>query len=166
MGFRKRLFRDMNGATMILGGRHVGLPVANLGQSLAFYRDLLGFAVASDEWEEGPFLETILRTPGAKAHIAKLKMPGPASAHPWMLELLEYQSPTPGPSPKLAIHTVGHAHLALTVDDLEATYRQLLRAGVAFLSAPAVSPSGRAKVAFCEDPDGYRLELVEVLPSP
>lgn len=138
----------------------MGLPVSNLAASLAFYRDLLGFSVASDELEEGPFLSTILRLPQARAHIVKLRVPGDGG---FLVELLEYQSP-PSPRPSgLTVHTVGHAHLALTVRDLDAAYRRLVGEGVVFISAPAVSPSGRAKVAFCEDPDGYRLELVEML---
>ena len=150
---------------MFLGGRHVGLPVANLSASLRFYRDLLGFQVQSDEFEGGPFLSTILGIAGAKAHIVKLRVPV-GDGTPWMVELLEYQTPATQKAQSLAINTVGHAHLALTVEDLEATHRRLVAAGVVFISPPATSPSGRAKVCFCQDPDGYHLELVEVLPPP
>jgi catechol 2,3-dioxygenase-like lactoylglutathione lyase family enzyme len=148
----------MTSFAMILGGRHVGLPVRSLERSLAFYRDLLGFTVASDELEEGPFLETILGIPGARARIAKLHVPGG-----WMVELLEYRTPSPVGVEGLAVNTIGHAHLALTVQDVEALHRRLSAAGVRFVSPPQVSPSGRAKVAFCQDPDGYRLELVELV---
>ena len=144
---------------MIRSGRHVGFPVASLPASLAFYRDLLGFIVASDELEEGPFLETILGVPGASARIVKLHVPGG-----WMLELLEYRRPRTAPARDLAV--LGHAHWALTVDDVDLLHRRLSQAGVPFVSPPQTSPSGRAKVAFCQDPDGYRLELVEVLAAP
>ena len=46
---------------------------------------------------------------------------------------------------------------------LEDTYKKLGSAGVLFTSPPQISPNGFAKVAFCADPDGTLIELVEEL---
>ena len=49
----------------------------------------------------------------------------------------------------------------LTVSDLDGLYARLTQNGVQFLSPPQLSVDGRARVAFCADPDGSMLELVE-----
>ncbi|CAM5384646.1 Lactoylglutathione lyase OS=Streptomyces glaucescens OX=1907 GN=SGLAU_12060 PE=4 SV=1 [Streptomyces glaucescens] len=45
---------------MTLRTGHVGLNVTDLGRSLAFYRDLLGFTLLTEGKEEGP----AVRPPG------------------------------------------------------------------------------------------------------
>lgn len=144
---------------MIVGGRHVGIPVFDMEKAKGFYIGLLGFTIRSDEIEEGPFLSTIIGFPEAKAHIIKATCTGG-----WMVELLHYHNPhntSKGQESKL--QDVANLHIALTVDDIDAEFRRLREAGVAFISEPTISPNGYAKVAFCQDPDGNYIELVEVL---
>ena len=59
--------------------------------------------------------------------------------------------------------TVGIGHLALQVDDVEAVYTGLMRAGVSFNAEPQTSPDGYAKLTFCRAPEGTMIELVQVL---
>ena len=61
--------------------------------------------------------------------------------------------------------TIGASHLAFTVDDLQKTYEHLLKNGIKFNAPPQSPPDGKAKVTFCEDPDGTPIELVEVINS-
>ena len=61
------------------------------------------------------------------------------------------------------MYEIGIAHIAFTVDDVNAAYDRLKNEGVSFISAPKVSPDGYAKVAFCRAPEGTFVELVEVL---
>ena len=61
--------------------------------------------------------------------------------------------------------TIGASHLAFTVDDLQKTYEYLLKNGIKFNAPPQSPPDGKAKVTFCEDPDGTPIELVEVINS-
>ena len=54
----------------------------------------------------------------------------------------------------------GYGHIALTVDDLDATLGGLAEAGIEPEREPYTVPSG-ARICFVQDPDGYRVELIE-----
>jgi lactoylglutathione lyase len=57
----------------------------------------------------------------------------------------------------------GYNHMALVVDDLDATLQTLARAGIEPERAP-YSPGGReevGRICFVRDPDGYRIELID-----
>src|SRR3954453_6812576 len=57
----------------------------------------------------------------------------------------------------------GYNHIALTVDDLDATLEQLAAEGIE-PEKPPYRPGGRTEghlICFLRDPDGYRIELVE-----
>jgi lactoylglutathione lyase len=63
----------------------------------------------------------------------------------------------------------GYNHLALTVDDIEATLAAVAELGVE-PEKPPFHPGGREElplIAFVADPDGYRVELVDgAFPTP
>ena len=59
------------------------------------------------------------------------------------------------------ITRVGCSHFALTVDDLDKTYEDLIDLGLNFLDSPKKSADNNAKVCFCRDSDGTLIELVE-----
>jgi lactoylglutathione lyase len=56
----------------------------------------------------------------------------------------------------------GFGHIALTVEDLDATLSRLEEAGIRPESAP-YAPGGRTeyRICFLADPDGYRIELID-----
>jgi lactoylglutathione lyase len=56
----------------------------------------------------------------------------------------------------------GYAHVAFTVDDLEATIEDLKGQGVTVTLAPkTLTADGNDYcIAFIEDPDGHKIELV------
>jgi lactoylglutathione lyase len=57
----------------------------------------------------------------------------------------------------------GYNHIALAVDDIEATLASLAEQGIE-PEKPPYRPGGRATgslIAFVRDPDGYRVELIE-----
>lgn len=137
--------------------RHVGVVVSDMERALGFYRDVLGLRVTSDQLEAGEFIEHLLAMPGARVRTVKLAAPEGES----LVELLEFAGGAHGNPPRL--NGLGPTHAALTVDDLEALHGRLSDAGVRFLSPPLVSADGQARVAFCADPDGTLLELVEPL---
>lgn len=138
--------------------RHVGIVVGDMDRSLAYYCDLIGLQRAPVAHEEGPFLDGLLAMKSAKVSTAKLA----GKDGPTLLELLCFQTPSPvSPTP---LNAIGPTHVALTVSDLDGLYSRIIAAGYDFNAAPQVSPDGRAKVAFCKDPDGTYLELVEPLP--
>ncbi|MBV9546153.1 MAG: VOC family protein, partial [Chloroflexi bacterium] len=120
--------------TFSLSANHVGLTVSDLGRSIAFYRDAVGFHVAYERGEvTAEYMPRLVGIPGARLKIAGLDIPG---LH---LDLIEYLSPQ---TARLAGPTsdVGNVHIGFTVDDLWAAYRALSAAGVKFKSEP-VSPT-------------------------
>jgi lactoylglutathione lyase len=57
----------------------------------------------------------------------------------------------------------GYNHIAITVDDLDATLAGLARQGVE-PEKPPFHPGGRpevGRICFVQDPDGYRIELID-----
>ena len=141
-----------------LSANHVGVTVSDLGRSIAFYRDLLGFHVAYERGEvTAEYMPSLVGIPGARLKIAGLDIPG---LH---LDLIEYISPRsaarPGPT-----SDVGNAHLGYTVDDLWAAYHYLSAAGVRFKSepvSPTVGPNKGGWAVYFVDPDGVTLEMIQ-----
>ena len=55
----------------------------------------------------------------------------------------------------------GYNHIALTVDDLDATLSQLGEKGIEPEKPPYQVRAGGNRICFVRDPDGYRIELIE-----
>ena len=144
--------------TFSLSANHVGVTVSDLGRSIAFYRDLLGFHVAYERGEvTAEYMPRLVGILGARLKIAGLDIPG---LH---LDLIEYISPEstarPGPT-----SDVGNVHVGFTVDDLWAAYRHLSAAGVLFKSepvSPTVGPNKGGWAVYFVDPDGITLEMIQ-----
>ena len=139
--------------------RHFGIVVRDMERSLLFYRDLLGLRIVSSMAESGAHLEQMLALPNVLVHTVKMTAENGSA----LVELLEFEShPDESPQPR-TICSLGPTHVAFTVENLDAVFGRLSRQGVRFNSPPQRVPDGRAKVAFCRDPDGTPVELVEVL---
>ena len=69
-------------------------------------------------------------------------------------------SPTTGTSKSPTIRATGFGHLAVSVPDIYATCEQLEKAGVPVPRPPGPMKHGTTVIAFIEDPDGYKIELV------
>jgi lactoylglutathione lyase len=55
----------------------------------------------------------------------------------------------------------GYGHIALTVEDLDATLEQLATVGITPEKPPYSVREGGSKLCFVRDPDDYRIELIE-----
>src|SRR5439155_14134692 len=55
----------------------------------------------------------------------------------------------------------GYGHVALTVDDLDATLARLKEQGIEPERPPYSVREGGSRLAFVRDPDNYRVELIE-----
>ena len=142
--------------------RHLGIVVRDMEKSLAFYRDLLGMEVTSRREETGAYLDTLLGVKHGKIQTVKLSAGGGAT----LLELIEFESPEPGADPERQVNTPGPTHIAVTVADVKRLSAALKRNGIRFVSEPLTSPGRRARLAFCRDPEGNLVELVEERPNP
>ena len=143
---------------MITEIRHTGLVVADLQQALSFWCELLDLRVARRMEESGPYIDAMLGLEDVRVTTVKL-----AAADGNLIELLHFHSHPDQPAWAGKPHSTGFTHVALTVDDLDAVYQRLAKAGVSFNAPPQRSPDGLVKVTFCRGPEGVLLELVEVL---
>ena len=138
--------------------RHAGIVVSNLDNSLFFYTRLLGMKVARRMDESGDYIDAVT---GLKAvNLTTVKL---AADDGSLIELLFFHSHHGKVLQERNLFDKGISHIAFTVKDVEVQYDKLREEGVEFISLPQTSPDGYAKVAFCKDPDGNFVELVEVL---
>ena len=142
---------------MIKDIRHTGIVVQDLGESMHFYADILGFQLYRQMEESGDFIDRVLALPDVKVTTVKMSAPDGQ-----MIELLKFHSHQCNETKRDIIH-IGISHIAFTVDDLNRLYDRLKMKGVSFLSPPQLSPDGNAKVTFCRAPEGTYIELVEEL---
>lgn len=140
--------------------RHVALVVRNLDKMRSFYTARLGFDEIDSSRESGEYIESVVDIRGADLVWSKLKSPGGV-----VLELLEYKFPVPkeGASSCQPSDQPGWSHIALQTDDIEALFADWSGQGTRFKNPPALSPSGGAMVAYCHDPEGNLLEIVQIL---
>jgi catechol 2,3-dioxygenase-like lactoylglutathione lyase family enzyme len=139
----------------------VGMTVADMDRSVAFYRDVLGFAVAADVEVIGDAYERLHGVFGARARVVRLRLGGES------LELTEYLAPRGRPVPAdAAPDDRSFQHVAIIVSDMDAAYARLRAAKVPHASTgpqtlPAWNPAaGGIKAFYFRDPDGHFLELL------
>ena len=59
----------------------------------------------------------------------------------------------------------GYGHIALSIDDLDEALERLAGEGVEPEKPPYTIREGGSRLCFVRDPDGYRIELIEVAPA-
>ena len=140
--------------------RHIGVVITDVEQSLQFYRDVLGFEILKQADESGTCIDNFLNI--QNTNVTTIKMIDPNNN---ILELLYFHSHPefPDTNKSRRLTEIGCSHFALTVDDLDSLYSTLKEQGIEFNYPPQVSDDGNVKVAFCRDPDGTYIEMVEEL---
>jgi len=121
---------------------HTMLRVGNLERSLAFYTGPLGMKLL----RKSDF-------PGGRFTLAFVGY-GDESDH----TVLELTHNWDTPSYELG---AGYGHVALGVPDIYGTCAKLREQGVRITREPGPMKHGTAVIAFIEDPDGYKIELIE-----
>ena len=137
---------------------HLGLCVTDLSASLRFWVDGLGFELGEryDLDSEGlPSLHQALEVDEpVKVTSQFMRRDG------WAIELLEYSAPSASGHPSPSRGQVGLTHLAFHVDDLEGTVAHLVAHGGTVVEGTQVDVG--IPVVFVADPDGVRVELMEI----
>jgi len=143
---------------MILNVRHTGIVVRDLEIMAKFYREL-GFIDDNRDTETGIFIDQVTGLKKVKLEWIKMKSPDG-----FLLELLQYHShPIKKDISDADSNQLGCSHIAFTVKDITNTCIHIKQAGGSVVNQPAISSNGKVKVAYCHDPEGVLLELVEVL---
>ncbi len=137
---------------------HLGLCVTDLTASLRFWVDGLGFELG-ERWElDGAALPSLHEALEVAEPVAVTSQF--VRRDGWAIELLEYASPAPTGRPSDSRGTVGLTHLAFHVDDLAATVDHLVAHGGTVV--PGTQVDVGIPVVFVADPDGVRVELMEI----
>jgi len=121
---------------------HTMLRVGNLDRAIDFYTRLLGMRLLRRE-----------DFPGGRFTLAFLGY-GPESANT-VLELT-HNWDTPAYE-----HGNAFGHIAVEVDDAYAACRRIKEQGGRVVREAGPMQHGQTVIAFVEDPDGYRVELIE-----
>lgn len=142
---------------MIKNIRHTGIVVSSLNKALYFYRDILGFKIKREMIESGKYIDNLSVLKGVRVKTIKM-----SADDGNLIELLYYESHPRKPINR-DICDIGYSHISFTVESLDYEYKRLKEKGIRFNAPPQYSPDGKAKVAFCCDPEGNIIELVEEL---
>jgi lactoylglutathione lyase len=121
---------------------HTMLRVGDLERSLAFYTDVLGMRLLRrKDYPDGRFtLAFVGYEDEATGTVLEL-------THNWDTKHYELGA--------------GFGHVALGVDDVYATCDHLRAKGAKVVREPGPMKHGGSVIAFIEDPDGYRIELIQ-----
>lgn len=146
---------------MIKGMHHVGISVASLERSIAFYTELLGMEVAAQPFPlNGPDLEQIMALPDLQGRMCVVRKDS------LLIELFEFAQPKPlAKDVNYPVSNYGISHFGIEVDNVDNAYQRLLAAGVQFHS-PVMSFQRGVKATYGRDPDGNVFELLEMSTHP
>ena len=124
---------------------HTMLRVGDLERSVAFYTDVLGMQLLRrKDYSSGRFTLAFLGYGDEKDHTV-LEL-----THNWDTQHYDLGD--------------GYGHIALGVQDIQATCAGIADRGGRLVREPGPMKHGSTVIAFLEDPDGYKVELIE-LPS-
>jgi catechol 2,3-dioxygenase-like lactoylglutathione lyase family enzyme len=133
---------------------HLALCVADLEKQARFYCNVLGFEAATPYDASGTKVAAFMDVTARSFRGQFLRR---ADFH---LELLQYEPTQPGRS--RTADDVGIAHLSFVVDNIaEVGERVLAEGGRMLTRMDHAFGATIVRFAFCTDPDGNRIELVE-----
>lgn len=124
---------------------HTMLRVGDLERSLAFYTDVLGMRLLRRS-ENATYRYTLAFVGyGDERDTAVLEL-----THNWDTDRYELGT--------------AYGHIAIGCDDIVATCEAIRARGGSVVREPGPVKGGSTLIAFVEDPDGYRIELIQTKP--
>ncbi|HRF87600.1 MAG: lactoylglutathione lyase [Cellvibrionales bacterium] len=120
---------------------HTMLRVTDLPRSITFYTDVLGMSLLrQQDYPDGQFTLAFLGY-GSEAENTVIEL-----TYNWGVHSYELGT--------------AYGHIALEVDDVQAAVDAMRAKGAKILREPGPMKAGTTVLAFLEDPDGYRIELL------
>ena len=121
---------------------HTMLRVGNLDRSLQFYTEVLGMnLLRRKDYPSGRFTLAFVGY-GEEGNTTVLEL-----THNWDKEHYELGE--------------GYGHIALGVEDIQSTCSAISKLGGRVVREPGPMKHGSTVIAFVEDPDGYKVELIQ-----
>lgn len=121
---------------------HTMLRVGDLERSIAFYRDVLGMKLRERKnFPDGKFTLAFLGYGQNPGH-AEIEL-----TYNWGVTTYEIGT--------------AFGHIALAVDDAYSACERIRAAGGKITREPGPMKHGTTVIAFVQDPDGYKIELIE-----
>jgi lactoylglutathione lyase len=121
---------------------HTMLRVVDLDRSLAFYTEVLGMRLLRrDDYPDGKFTLAFVGY-GGESDSTVLEL-----THNWGVEKYELGT--------------AYGHIAIAVPDAYAACDEIGRRGGKVIRPAGPMKHGNTVIAFVEDPDGYKVELIE-----
>jgi lactoylglutathione lyase len=125
---------------------HTMLRVGDLDRSIAFYTEVLGMTLLRrKDYPEGRFTLAFVGY-GPESEVAAIEL-----THNW--DTARYELGT------------GYGHIALEVPDAYAACEAVTLKGAKVTRPAGPMKHGTTVIAFVEDPDGYKIELIERKPA-
>lgn len=137
---------------------HAGVTVSDLDRSLNFYVGLLDLVESGRFERSGDHVDTVTGYPNS---VIKQAFVRPSHGDS-VIELLQYVDGHPT-SIDPDNHHAGAVHIAVEVDDLDATLARLGQEGIHPLFTPFQAGAGPLEgrtVTYVTDPDNVRVELI------
>lgn len=122
---------------------HTMLRVGDLDRSLLFYTEVLGMdLLRRKDYPSGRFTLAFVGY-GDESDTTVLEL-----THNWDISQYELGS--------------AYGHIALGVDDIYTTCAAIAAKGGKVVREPGPMKHGNTVIAFVEDPDGYKVELIQI----
>jgi lactoylglutathione lyase len=127
---------------------HTMLRVGNLERSLQFYCEILGMTLLRQkDYPDGKFTLAFVGYGDESDHTV-LEL-----THNWGVESYDLGD--------------AYGHIALGVEDIYAACAEIETKGGAITRPPGPMKHGKTVIAFVADPDGYKIELIQLeIPHP
>lgn len=122
---------------------HTMLRVGNLEKSLQFYCDVLGMTLLRQKDYPGGKFTLAFVGYGDESDHTVLEL-----THNWGVESYDLGE--------------GYGHIALGVDDIYKTCEDIKSRGGTVIREPGPMKHGTTVIAFVSDPDGYKVELIQL----
>ncbi len=139
---------------------HTNLIARDWKKLATFYEQVFGCMPVPPERDlAGQWLQDATRVPNARIRGMHLRLPGCGDTGP-TLEIFQYDREEERPG--TAINRPGFAHIAFTVDDVQAAQDAVVAAGGSALGEQVtvdIPSAGRITFVYVTDPEGNILEL-------